>query len=398
VPSNRGAEYQLLLDALTPGAPAYAAREAPDAIRWDHLLGLAYWHRLRPMLFQYVRGDGRAPADVSSALEDAYVTNGTRNLFVGAALERILKALAAADVPAMLLKGVALIETVYPDPALREMSDMDILVPKTKLDDANAAVAEIGYGRKRAITRAQDTQEWMRAHHRHDPPLVDEHQYVALELHHHIVKGEPSTHFDVDGLWQRARTGTSGPPHLLPASEDLLLHACIHFSYHRKTSSVAALAQLGDIAWIMNREQIDWRALADNAQGYRLEDAVFLALFAARELELAVPPRHVLEALRPLGFNDRLGRRMLALRVLRTHNEVPRRSLKKAIAPDRWSLERSWGAAPRGRLSLLTAYLRRAAKSLRYVRHVLRQPRTLFHDYRLNRQLDALKRRRSDDA
>jgi putative nucleotidyltransferase-like protein len=382
-------EYALLLTALAPAASEPAPRPDWDPPRWDRLLELAYWHRLAPLLFHHLGPEGPAPARVIEALREAYVANATRNLYIGAALERILKAFDGADVPAMLLKGVALFDTVYTDPALRQMGDMDLLVPKGKLDDANAVLAELGYGRRREITRDMDTAEWMRAHHRHDPPLMDEHRLVKVELHHQIVKGEASTHFDIDAFWQRGRTIRSGPPHLLPAPEDLLLHACIHFTYDRMTSSFGALAQLGDIAWILDREQVEWQSLISTAREYRLENPVFLALFAAHELGLAIPTE-ALESLRPPAFNARLGRRMFELRVLRIRAAVPRRSVRDAIAPGRWGLERSWGATGGSSLSLVGAYLRRAAKSLRLVGHVLKEPRTVVRDYRLNRQLGSL--------
>jgi hypothetical protein len=387
---KRSAEYDLLFEALRP--PGDAARTVDlDAIDADKLVFLAYWHRLGPLLYSHLESRGaELPGAAGDALRRAYLANAAGAMVRLAARDRILTGLAERGIPVMPLKGAALLELVYPDPAVREMSDLDILVPRERMDEANGLLTELGYGRKRPVAREQDTLEWMRANHRHDPVVVDEQKLVAVELHHHIVKGEPALHFDIGGYWERARPSATGA-HVLPSSEDLLLHVCIHFTYHRKSRSNGALAQIGDIAWIVDREGVDWDVLAELARGYRLDTFVFLALFTARELGVALPAGP-LDALRPAGFEPAVGRRMVELRVLRTAARGPLHSVRKTVAPSRYVLERSGGANPRNPLSLAWAYLRRVGKGLRFWRYFVREPRKLLQDYRLNGQLEAIER------
>lgn len=384
-------EYALLLDALAPDGAASPEQFDWGSVRWDRLVFLAEWHRLGPMVFRYLEPQGRAPADAMADLRRSYGKNAAKSLIVGQATESMLAAWAAADVPAILLKGAALVETVYPDPALREMNDVDVLVPYDKMDAAHEALASLGYGPKRPVKREEEAQEWMRIHHRHDPALVDQNGFVTVELHHHIVKGAPAAHFDIADFWGHARPAVRGSRHLLPATEDLLLHACIHFTYNRTTRShsYGSLAELMDMAWLIDREQIDWQALIDAARARRLESSVFLALFAADELGIDVPAQ-TLEALRPPRFDPRLGRRMVTLRVLRIAPSGPVRSLRKTFAPGRDALEESSGTDSRRSFKLVWAYLRRAVRGLRFARYVLREPRALLQDYRLNRQIDSL--------
>ena len=63
-----------------------------------------------------------------NALERAYLANSARMLFMQSAVDRVVNALSARDISSVLLKGAALIETVYPDPGQREMLDLDVLV------------------------------------------------------------------------------------------------------------------------------------------------------------------------------------------------------------------------------------------------------------------------------
>lgn len=61
-------------------------------------------------------------------------------------LVRVLRALAAAQVPNLLLKGAALAYSVYPAPHLRPRCDVDLLFPdQATLARARAALAPLGY-------------------------------------------------------------------------------------------------------------------------------------------------------------------------------------------------------------------------------------------------------------
>src|SRR5688572_12068169 len=160
-------EYGVLLDALKPGEDA---PRPPDGLRWEHVLELAWWHRLGPLLYRHLGVDGPAPPDALKRLRQVYVANASRNLYLVVALERMLDALDRAGIRAMPLKGAALFDTVYSAPRLRQMADLDVLVRRSLLDEANSVLAELGY-RYRAPIREINEPEWMQEHHRHDAPL-----------------------------------------------------------------------------------------------------------------------------------------------------------------------------------------------------------------------------------
>jgi hypothetical protein len=387
-------EYAVLAEAIVPEPVARVEYRGWDAARWTATLQAAAWHRLMPLLHRRLAVGGGAPEDVAATVEAAYLANAARNLFVADTLRSALGALRDAGIPAMSLKGAALIEQVYPDPALRELLDLDVLVPARRLDAANDALRELGFD---ALQTAGDVID-MRINHHHDPVLTNAQRITAVELHHHIAMVQERRHFTIAGVWERSRPGTSAPPHLLPAPEDLLLHACLHFTRnrlggsHNRGGSGGALSQLADIAWIAGREAVDWDALAREARRYRLGTRVFLPLFAARELGVAVPDEP-LRALRPPGFDPRVGRRLVTLRVLRSGRGLPVRTLRWMVAPPRTALEQGWNADPRTKRSLARAYLRRAAANAPVAGRALRRPWQVVHDHRLNGQIHALEPR-----
>ncbi len=98
----------------------------PDAVppgQWPHLIPLAIRHGLGLMLFwalkpaEYYLSDPdiREPL-VQSALQSAMAWIRHED-----GIHSITRALSHADIPALWIKGAALAQTVYPEPALRPM-------------------------------------------------------------------------------------------------------------------------------------------------------------------------------------------------------------------------------------------------------------------------------------
>jgi len=390
-------EYDLLLDAIVPLPAPRVDHRTWDSQHWGQALAAADWHRLSPILFCHLEHTPDVPAAVHSALERAYLASCARSLFIAEAQGQVIDALVADDVPALLLKGAALIETVYPDRAQREMLDLDILVPTDRVGQATRALVPLGYRPLAATNGHGATSTHLAPDEHHAPALVGEERLVAVELHHHITIPGEGNRFDLSEMWKRARTSPRGK-HLLPSPEDLLLHVSLHFTRNRLGGSYirrhtgGALAQICDIARIVDREQVRWELVTTSARSYDLDTRVFLALFAARELGVPVPETALAE-LRPPRFDEGLGRRLVTLRVLRADDHLPVRTLRWMFAPSREVLTRGWNADPTAPSSLARAYMRRAKANAPLARSALRQPRMFIEDRRLNGQIRALEDR-----
>jgi hypothetical protein len=393
------AEYALMLDAIAPLAENRVDYRHWDEPRWGRTLQIADWHRLSPALFCHLHPRKDAPAAVQSALERVYLANAARSMFMTSTLRRIFDALRATDTPAMLLKGAALVETVYPDPAQREMLDLDILVPPSRLDAASAALGPLGYRPQPAAGEDPGATMAVRLplDQHHGPALIGNEQLLAVELHRHILIAGEGRRFDIDELWQRARPSANGT-HLLPSPEDLLLHVCLHFtrnrlggSYRRRQTG-GALGQICDVARIVEYDAVDWPILVDTARRYGLDARIFLGLFAARELGVPIP-QDALAELQPRGFDPVLGRRLVTLRVLRTGDHLPVRTVRWMFAPSREVLSQGWNADPTATMSLARAYMRRARANVPLARSALRRPWQFVQDQRLNDQIRALEER-----
>jgi hypothetical protein len=398
-------EYALLLDTVAPVTSRRTDHRTWDSGRWGRLLDIADWHRLSPALFTYLTESGGAPAPVLSALERAYLANAARSMFIRTTAARLIGALDGAEIRSMLLKGAALVETVYDDPAEREMLDLDVLVPAELIGGATAALGELGYvpapedapESERQPTDSPTVRIAPQLHPHHDEALVGPERLVAVELHRQIALEGEGNGVDLAKLWDRSRT-VKPTGHTVPSPEDLLIHVCFHFTRNRLGGSAkrrntgGALAQILDIRRTVAGEDVDWDALTRTARESGLGTRVFLGLFAARELGVPIPA-DAIEPIRPRGFDQQLGRRLVALRVLRAGDHLPVRSVRWMFAPGREALRRGWNADSTATLSLARAYMRRARAHVPEARSAMRRPWAYVQDRRLNTQIEALKER-----
>lgn len=293
---------------------------------WGGVLHLAGWHRLRGFAWRYLRIHARrerVPDRVRAELAPACDGDVERGISIMEELATVLGYLAAEGIRVMLLKGVALVSSVYEDPALRPMDDIDLLVGERDVARADRLLRSAGY---EPLARKADprVQARMIASHHTYPPLVGR-RGIPVELHRDLVGPNNPFRHDLTGMWSRGRHRSSAEDcSFLPSPEDLLLHLCINFYGDRLYSSRKALGQLCDISETARRyEALDWDFVREEALRLGLDSAVFLALFAGAELLGRVAPPELVTALRPSDFTPALGRLYINQRVLRARQWLP---------------------------------------------------------------------------
>jgi hypothetical protein len=377
-------EQELLVKATAaPAVHVDRGTASPAPVRWHRVTHMAEWHRLSPLLWRYLRaGSGVTPVPnvVLDRLHRAAAATTARNLSLQAARDRVLTALSDASIPAMLLKGAALTEAVYPDIGLRPMGDLDILVPRSSIEQAHGAVEALGYEVWGVRVNRDDAAQLAKHHHHY--PLAQ--GGVTVELHHHVTSATPD--FQITGFWERAVRGTGPIPHLLPCPEDLFLHGAIHFSADRIARLAAGLGQLADLVWIAAHLPIDWGVLTTRAREYGVADQLFLALMAGQVLLGELAPPGAVAAVRPGSYQATLGEQFVRQCVLRCGPGVPLDRLafaRGSAFPGRLGLDRYIDPDEAARPSVARLRARRAVASGRRLAATAASPRGLLSDVQL---------------
>jgi len=115
---------------------------------WDYLWLTACQHRIASLVFHHIKKAGShalVPAEIIKKLEANYNAMAYQNLLIRNELVSILKAFEEKNIGVLLLKGWALIGTVYKNLALRPMSDIDLLVRKGAIPEVRVCMASLGF-------------------------------------------------------------------------------------------------------------------------------------------------------------------------------------------------------------------------------------------------------------
>ncbi len=133
----------LYLASLLRDTPVPAPALSPE--EWQAFLDLLKPHGVYPLLAYRLRAwpaECRPPLEVVAYLDRLFLYAAARSMRAGRQIQAVVDALEAAGIPSVLLKGPALARTVYPDPALRQSTDIDLLVRPADVLAAESVLQE----------------------------------------------------------------------------------------------------------------------------------------------------------------------------------------------------------------------------------------------------------------
>lgn len=242
----------LHLDSSLPEADSVAKMQPED---WDFLCDMEKLHRLGPMLHRRLSGFA-VPDAVSGQLKASQRRHAMRNLKIYRELVSVTRILNDANIPSIALKGAYLARFAYPDPGLRPMRDLDLLIRPEQVIDAFELLKVNGY------QHAYDNGllETHFTHSEHLPSLLSP-DGIAIELHHSLISDVNFGYLSgsEDAFWSRSFLKSIGSAQIrFLAPEDLLLHLCVHAT-QRHQFNLGPLA-LTDIVFLLETHRIDWQA------------------------------------------------------------------------------------------------------------------------------------------
>ncbi len=194
-----------------------------ERVDWPRLVRLSGTHLLTPALAAPLADPGLDPhvpgelRDYLAAMHDAALE---RNLGLRAQVVELAACLNEIDIVPVLLKGaIRLVDGLWPDPALRFMHDLDLLVPEAELWNCVARLARAGW-------RPCDEVRQDLAQH---VILVHPDALVRVELHRHPLSGELGELLPASRMLARAASiQLDDAVVAVPALEDQLVHLVAH--------------------------------------------------------------------------------------------------------------------------------------------------------------------------
>lgn len=264
------------------------------SLDWDLLLQLADRHGLQPLLHWQLNRvcPDAVPDQQRRHLRVAVQRVSALNILLTHELQKLLTLFADNEVQAVPYKGPALALKLYGNVALRQFSDLDILVhPRDVLRARDLLLAE-GYAQLPPLTEGQQA---VLLRTQCNLPFTRDRNRMIVELHWTVSAPTFARPFETDDFWSRlldAKLETVAIK--VPANEDLILALSIHGSKHLWER----LAWVCDIAGLIaTQPDLNWDELISRARSTGSERMLFLGLRLAADLFEALLPEHVEAAL-----------------------------------------------------------------------------------------------------
>ncbi len=215
-------DARLLARVLTD--PGYALEL--DARGWTALLAMAHAERLSGCLAVRLNGL-TVPDEAATVLEAARVNAEASRTAALWEVEMARRALAPHAIPVILLKGAAFVAAGLDAGRGRMIGDLDILVPRERLDEAEAALLSAGW---EWVKPDPYDDAYYRVHMHELPPLIHRERDRMIDVHHTILPLTARVRPDAVALVEAAVAVKAGADDglftLSPA--DMLIHAAAH--------------------------------------------------------------------------------------------------------------------------------------------------------------------------
>ena len=190
------------------------------------------------------------------------------------------QALASLDCPVVLLKGGAYVAAGLAVAAGRTVGDLDILLPRDRLDDAERLLKGAGWS---SLKDDPYDDEYYRRWMHELPPLVNDERGTVLDLHHTILPLTARRRPDAAALLASAIP--AGPGLAVLAAADMLLHSVAHAFADGEFDG--GLRNVWDIHRLIGEfapQPGFWADLAGRAHRHELETPLARSLRAAADL------------------------------------------------------------------------------------------------------------------
>lgn len=322
---------------------------------WDVLLRQATNARLVPALHKLLDACGQlehVPSQARSHFDWTATLAERHSQAVHWELAQIGRALSGLGMPLILLKGAAYAAAGLPPAGGRMFSDIDILVPKARLGEVEAALMMHGWASNHHDEYDQRYyRDWM-----HElPPMQHVKRETLIDVHHAILPLTARACPDPAKLLAAAVPAGSDTAVLVLAPADMVLHSAVHLFSGEFEHGLRDLVDIHRLLGHFDSAAF-WETLVARARELELGRPLFYALRMSTKLLGTAVPEHVM-----LDSNADAPNRMLlaAMDAL----------LVRAIMPDHHSCSTAATAVARFALYVRSNWLR--MPPLMLARHLL---------------------------
>src|SRR5262245_22632361 len=227
------------------------------------------------------------PSAPKAHLEAAHVVASDQERVIRWEVYCVQRALARVAPNFVLLNGAAYILSKLPIARGRIQSDVDVLIPKSKLKAAEAALLANGW---KHVKLEKYDQRYYRNWSHELPPLCHSERGTVIDVHHNILPGTGRLHPEPSKLLESAEL-INGTTYKRLCPVDMVLHSAAHLFqdgvFHQ---GLRELADVDGLLRYFSPQPDFWAELVRRAPEMDLQRPLFYALrYSRRFLQTPIP-------------------------------------------------------------------------------------------------------------
>lgn len=239
-----------------------------------------------------------------AALKEPYYHIAARNLFLNQEFFKILDFFSEKNISLIPLKGIALIQRIYPDLGERHIGDMDLLIRYQDVPRTTQLLQGLGYTSASSYFNPQRPYSiYLNALTFNKPGQIP----YFIHLHWHLLNSTRPLfmyRIDMQKVWQRAKLeNCPGKVILMLAPEHLIVYLSIHALKHafNKVSLFSDLKKASEFY----QDRLDWPEVREIARAWGAESALYYSLYLTFKILKADFLKDILNIIKPKKITKR---------------------------------------------------------------------------------------------
>jgi Uncharacterised nucleotidyltransferase len=280
----------MLIEAIRdPGCTA-----GLSARQWHALLQQARRHALLAKLEARLQAQGlfaSAPYKARSHMHAARIAAQSSQTAVRFEVNSVLRALRGVDVPLVLMKGAAYIHAGLPPAAGRFVGDVDLMVPRERIDEVEKVLLAHGW-----VTGGLDAydERYYREWTHEIPPIQHPDRDTPVDIHHTIAALTSRVHPDATAILAASQP-LADPRLRVMSPADMVLHSGVHLFNDEVGFPLRDLFDLHDLIEHFAATPGFWPELFARARLHGLQRVLYHVLHHTRTLLGTAVPRDVID-------------------------------------------------------------------------------------------------------
>ncbi|MCP4298653.1 MAG: nucleotidyltransferase family protein [Proteobacteria bacterium] len=291
--------FQFLCDCISPDLDYSDIQVLKHEIQankvdWDEVIKRANAHVVVSTLWYGLKSKGLVDSldqDLHGFLKKFHEMNTQRNRFLKTLLVEIIETLNKIDVEPILFKGSAsFFDDLFPDPGIRLMTDLDIIIKKEDLDRSLEEMYKIGY---------QHDKEEFAKYGKLGDLFKDGEFSNALEFHFSLDKANTPDLIPVKEIWQESSPAEKNGLRfrfLLPTHQIIyhIMHCEVQHGHYY--DGIIELRQLHDFAFklLKHQDNLDWESAQSHMEQFGYRDVFDAYLISTgRLMNIKLPMKNV---------------------------------------------------------------------------------------------------------